>query len=72
MIMNLRRQKTRFVIARNAWSALYILNKVQKGFVKPHKVLYLTRDEALLARNKMRSIHHAAYQVFEVPYSGVE
>lgn len=65
---NLVRQRTRFVIARNQWSALYMVAKVRDGLVKADKVLHLTRDEALAKRNKMRSIHHAAYQVFEVPY----
>lgn len=69
MPANLLRQRTRFVIARNRWSALYVVKRVGEGFVSPRH-LYLTRDDALTARNRMRSIHHAAYQVFEVPYHG--
>lgn len=65
----LARLGTRFVIARNKWSALHIVGKVREGFLPEKKALYLTRDDALRVRNKMRSIHHAAYQVFEVPFS---
>lgn len=65
---NLVRHKTRFVIARNQWSALYMVRRVREGLVKADKVLHLTRDAALAKRNEMRSIHHAAYQVYEVPY----
>lgn len=64
----LRMQRTRFVIARNRWCALLTVAKVRDGLIKPDKVLHLTRDAALAKRNEMRSIHHAAYQVFEVPY----
>jgi hypothetical protein len=64
----LRMQRTRFVVARNRWCALLIVAKVRDGLLKPEKVLHLTRDAALMSRNRLRSIHHAAYQVFEVPY----
>lgn len=69
MHANLVKQRTRFVIARNRWSALYVVKKIREGLASP-KHLHLTRDAALEARNKMRSIHHAAYQVYEVPYRG--
>lgn len=69
---NLVRNNKRYVIARNRWSALYMVDKVRKGFAPEKKILHLTRDDALSIRNKMRSIHHATYQVFEVIYDKKE
>lgn len=65
---NLVKSGLRYVIARNKWTAMYLVGKVHAGLIKPEKVLHLTRDEALIKRNKMRPIHHSVYQVFEVPY----
>ncbi len=67
----LQHQRSRFVIARNSWSALYIVKNVREGRAKEKDTLFLTRDEALRKRNQMRSIHHAAYQVFEVDWKKV-
>lgn len=68
MLQNLHKQKTRFVIARNPHQALTILGRVRFGTL-PTKHLYLTRDAALIARNKMRMQYRKGYQVFEVPYT---
>ena len=68
MPRNLVRTNIRFVIARNQWGADRQVILVKQGLAKAEKVLHLTRDAALIARNRMRSIHHAAYSVYPVEY----
>lgn len=62
------RRRTVFVVARNKWSACWTLGQVRRGKAST-KLLHSSRDSALMARNKMRSIHHPVYNVFEIPYS---
>lgn len=63
---NLVRHRTRFVVARNDWCAQYKVRKIKSGLLKPHGNWFLTRDEALMARNNLRSIFHSTHSVFEV------
>lgn len=60
---------TRYFIARNRWSALYQLKQLRECKVTGRKFAYRDRDEALEARNRMRSIHHPSYNVYAIDVS---
>lgn len=57
-------KQTKYIIARNDFSANYMLKKIYSGKVRPESVLFDRRHDAVKRLRKMRLVKQEEYSIF--------